>query len=397
VKSALNGFAAMSVINDASYIGGIDGTVYKIHVSSSAEPSVDQFSMSFSNISLGKPCHTEIIIDDGGATAICFSNVENTIYFINVLTASVLREHSFGETDFISNIVKLGNDKVCYVHNNSLFKANVKEGRTLIGSIQNCDYPTLILSENHYIILNCAESTTEVYVPLEWSRSTDTFGIRKGAWKNGNQIIRLHPCHGTGFATLVYSRQTDSVVTFYNIYNDFEHSVLLNGTPNETLTCILEEKYLKLIAKDGSCDCWMVHVLDEDFNYFAFFPIPHSNGDLLPVVINNETINQDVLIFQEYGHVKYVIIPSTKQVLYNVATNTSLSNITDDVILYHELARVRPSNTDNKQQSTSSPTENGNWRIYVGVAIPVAVILTILIIHVIAGINIVEYRKRHGW
>ena len=385
VKTAVNGYATMAVINGAIYIGGINGTVYKIDISGSI--SEDQLSISVSNISIGSPCHIETFIDDSGATAICFSNAENTVDAIKVHSPSVSSQHKFMTNDFISNIVKLDKDKVLYMHNNTLFKANVNEGHTLIETIESCKLPLLVSNTDHYIILNCVESTSEVYVPLEWG-DTDTFGIRNGAWKNTDRF--LHPCYGTGFATLVYSHKYE-MVTFYNIYNTFEYTISLNGT---LMTCVLKENYLMLLVKDESCDCKLFHVLNENFEHFASFPILDSDGKLSPLVISDQEIYQNVLIFQELGHVQDIMIPSTMQVLFDVVNNVSYSNITDDVVLYHGFLPLAQNDVITGKDQINIPSnegDNNNWVVYV---VPIAVVVIILVVILLVVASIVIYYRR---
>ena len=84
---AVNGYTTMSMINGLIYIGRINGVVYKIHLS--GLKSKDQLSVTVSNVSLGIPCQIETFIDDDGTTAICFSNVENTLGAIKVHSTSV--------------------------------------------------------------------------------------------------------------------------------------------------------------------------------------------------------------------------------------------------------------------------------------------------------------------
>jgi len=385
IQTAAYGYATMSIINRIIYIGGIDGVVYEIHVSGSV--SEDQLSVSVSNVSLGIPdCHVETVIDNDGATAVCFSDTTNTVNTIKVHSPSISSQHAFMTDDYISNVVKLDKDKVCYMHNDALYKANVNEGHTLIETIENCEFPLLVPNVNHYIILNCAGSTSEVYVPLEWG-DTDTHGIRNGAWKNTNQI--LYPCHGTGFATLVYSHE-NNLVTFYNVYNDFEFTISLNET---LMKCVLEEDYLMLLVKNESCDCKMMHLLDDSFEHFASFPIRDSHGKLSPLVINNQMIDQNVLIFQRLGHVQDIMIPSAMQILFDVINNVSYSNITDDVVLYHGLLPLTENDITGKDQVVPSNEEDdNNWVVYT-VPIAVVTIVLVVILVVVASLMICYWRR----
>ena len=385
IQTAINGYATMGVINGVIYIGGINGIVYEIHISGSSK---DQLSISVSNVSLGIPdCHIETFIDNDGATAVCFSNAENVVDVIKVHSPSVSRQHSFMKNDFISNFAKLDKDKTCYMHNNTLFKASINEGHTFIETIENCKSPLLVPNTDHYIIINCAESTSEVYVPVEWG-NTDTFGIRNGAWRNTDRF--LHPCHDTGFATLVYSH-INHMVTFYNIYNNFEKTIFLNET---LITCVLKEDYLMLLVKDNTCDCKIMHLLNENFDHVASFPILDSDGKLSPLVINNQTIDQNVLIFQKLGHVQDIMIPSTMQVLFDVVNNVSYSNITDDVVLYHGFLPLAQNDVITGKDQINIPSnegDNNNWVVYV---VPIAVVVIILVVILLVVVGIVIVRRR---
>jgi len=290
--------------------------------------------------------------------------------------------------DFISNFVKLDKDKACYMHNNTLFKASINEGHTFIKTIENCELPLLVSNTDNYIIINCAESTSEVYVPVEWG-DTDTFGIRNGAWKNTD--LFLHPCHGTGFATLVYSH-INNMVTFYNIYNNFEMTMFLNET---LMTCVLKEDYLMLLVKDNDCDCKIMHLFNENFEHVASFPILDSDGQLSPLVINNQIIDQNVLIFQKLGHVQDIMIPSTMQVLFDVVSNVSYSNITDDIVLYHGFLPLAQNDVTGKDQinDPSNDGDDNNWVVYVVPITVVVIILVVIFLVVVVGTVIVRRRR----
>ena len=376
VETALHGFASMAVIDGTVYIGGLDGIVYEIKVNASV--SIPEDKITASEVSLDKFCHVEtFLIDENDPTAVCFSNDESTLEAIKVHPPSELGKYRFKNVDYISNCVNVDADKerdnVYYVHNNSLYKANINEMHTLVETFETCMNPLLLHNKGHYIILQCDGSTSEVYVPAEYGPKK-TPGIQNGAWKYSNQV--LYPCHGTGFDTLVYSRDEDTII-FYNIYGNDNYPVFLKGAP-KYITCVLNDSNLILIVKDESCSCWMEYRLNGSFHYIASFPIPHSDGNLTPFVKNNQTLHQKVLVFQGWqGHVQSILIPSAHQVLHNIADNTSHS-ITNDIVLFHGLISVEAISIISKNQTTHSTGEKDQHKSYVG--IPAAAVLTVLVV-----------------
>ena len=348
--SALTHSATMAVINRVAYFGGLNGTTYKIAVHDS-ESKDRKVSMSISNVTFGIPCIVESFAYTRytGATASCYKNDTNSLYVFSVQSPSERRTFRFTDEGYISMMVPV-DDIFYYVHNIFLIKENLNVGHLTVETLENCEYPLLVPNPNQYIIIQCNSSTSQVYVPIEWN---EVYGMFEGGWKDSNEV--LHPCYGTGFAPLVYSTDGRSMMTFYDIRNNFRQTVTLQGNPViDTLTCVLNDDQLILIYADESCDCWMKHVLNEDYEYTAPYPIPGANGILPPYILENKAVAQKVLVFQYLGSVKYILIPSAQQVLVDISASITYNDITSELVLYYGLFLLSANGKADKQEGGSS-------------------------------------------
>ena len=363
--SALTHTATMAVFNRIAHFAGLNGTTYKITVQSDDM----KVYMRISNVTLDIPCITEsFAYTNTGTSASCYWNDTNSLYIVSLNLLSERQSFRFTDQGYTSMIVPV-DDVFYYVHNYHLIKANLI-GHLTVETLENCEYPLLVSNPYHYIVIQCYRTTSKVYVPEEWNTAD---GFREGGWKDSNKT--LYPCHGTGFAPLVYSTNGRSMMTFYDIRNNFRQTVTLQGNAViDTLTCVLNDDQLILIYADESCDCWMQHVLNEDYEYTASYPIPGANGTLPPYTLENNAVAQKVLVFQYRGSVQYVMVPSTRQVLVDIAANGTYTDITSDVVFYYGLFPLNANGNADTLEDDSS-TFSKHWGLFLGGTVFVVILL----------------------
>ena len=226
--SALWHTARMSVIDNNAYIGGRDGIVFNLTLpinflktvstggSVGLGGSEDDVELTFSNITLPFSCINEVFTDTvDGVISACFSYGDSRLYVTNIHSPFDTIELQFApDTDF-SNVLPVA-DVFYIVQYGHLLRADVARGQTLVETLEDCDKQAwLEMNEYYYIIIKCVNKSI-VYIPEEWS---DAKGIKNGAWKNRN--VELRPCYGIGFTLLVFSVD-DTMITFYNIQNNFK-------------------------------------------------------------------------------------------------------------------------------------------------------------------------------
>jgi len=382
--SALTHTATMAEINRIAYFGGLNGITYKINV----HESEDKVSMSISNVTLDIPCIAESFTyhTNTGTSGSCYWNDTNSLYVISIDSPSERQPFRFTDQGYTSMIVPV-DDTFYYAHNNHLIKANLNIGHLTVATLTNCEYPFLVANPYHYIVIQCLRFTSKVYVPEEWNGA---FGFREGGWKDSNET--LYPCYGSGSSPLVYSVD-GKLLTFYDIRNNFRQSVTHKGNPViDTLTCILNDNQLILIYAERSCDCWMQHVFNEDYNYTASYPVPGANGILPAYMLGNSAITQKVLVFQYHGSVKYVMIPSTQQVLVDISANITYTDITSNVVFYFSLIPLHGNGDAVKEEGGSSKLSK-HWGLFLGGAIFVAIVLVVMAPFVSAA----AYKLHRKW
>ena len=384
--SALTHTATMAVINNIAYFGGLHGIVNKIAVH---EPEDKNVSLSISTVPLEVPCIAESFTYTNytGVTASCFENSSNSLYVIPVRSPSKRRLFQLTDKAYISMIVP-ANDFFYYVYNTQLIKESLYTGHLILDTLKNCNYPVLVSNPYHYIVIQCENSTSKVYIPEEWSGEYGV-GFLEGGWKDGNET--LYPCYGTGFSPLVYSLD-GGLIILYDIRSEFKQPITLKGSPMmDTLTCVLNGNQLILIYADKSCNCWMKHELNEDFEYIASYPIPGAVGILPPYSLENKVVSQKPLVFQHIGNVLYIMVPSIQQVLVDTQGNTSYSDITNDVIFFFGLYPFKPKGNPNKKRDDSS-TLSKNWGLFVGGTIFIVIFL--LVAAPFASATLYKLKKR---
>ena len=382
----------MTVVADTAYIGGRDGIIFvltlpmeflKVADSSdigASEGTDDKPEVIVSNITLPYSCIAEVFTytADGVITA-CFSHTDSMVYIVNVHEPSQKREIPFTPEGDLSNLLPVG-EVFYYVQHGHLLTADVARGGTQVATLPNCDQAWLEMSEYHYITIQC-ENESFLYVPGEWSNAD---GIKSGAWKNRN--VQLKPCHGIGFASVVFSVD-GTMVTLYNALNNFKTSIVLSGNPNtNTLICTWNGN-LTFIYRDTSCNCWRQHQITEGYVNENSSIIPFSEGTLPPLVT---TVNQSVLLL----HPTYLLIPSRHQVLVDLPNNVSHPMITGDTVLYYSgIYSLRSDNVNDVVKSASddgtdsSTGTQSQWPIYLVVILSlvlVVVVVFLLIFGVVA-------------
>ena len=383
IKSGLNGFASMAVVNGVAYIGGFNGTIYllKLPVESlsteGSKLSEDaNAEVNVSNITLPFHCIAEAFTytTTNGVIAACFNNNNSILYIVNVHSPSEKRELQFTSKSDLSNILPVG-EAFYFVQHNHLLRADITStgGPTQVETLENCRQAQLMMNRYYYIVIHCKERS-HVYVPLEWRKTSGmTPGMKYGAWKNSN--VELKPCHGIGFALLVLS-VNDATVTLYDPRNDFKTNIILPGDPNTIdLTCTWNGSYLTLMYNDETCNCWKEHQLSEQYLNVTSSIIPYSEGTLAPLVVDNRTISQGVLLF----HPTYYLLPSARQVFLDLRKNVTHPMITEDVVVYHAgIYSQNPEPGINDEVTTDSgETSHTHWQVYTGVGVALALVLTV--------------------
>ena len=373
--SAIYGTAKMEVINNTAYIGGFNGTVYELHVTIDAAGNV---SVNISTLSLNLPGTTEVFASNGSnVIAACFDNSASTLYIVNVHSPAERSQLKFMSVSDLSNIVVV--DNVFYfVQSDKLFRGDTSNQRR-VENLQDCIQPWLIRHKNHFIIIHC-QGKSIVFLPHEWSSVP---GIWKGAWEDE----KPYPCYGIGTAPLIFTSNR-TAITLYDIRNDFQKTIQLNGTANvETITCAWSNNNLTVVYKESQCDCWIMDTLDDKLEYKNSTPIPFASGMLHPLSTSRGDIDQSVLIF--YSNVlHYLLLPSAVQTLVDMKTGFAYNHITSNVVLYHgmmEFSREDNGNTGKNEPNDKSFEESHSWTV------PLVVGITVLIISIVV-LGLVSYR-----
>ena len=394
VKSALHQTARMTVTDENAYIGGFDGIIFvlssptKFIESASTvnnNPSAD-VHVSVSNISLGIPCVPEVFTHtSNGVTTACFNNTDSILYIVNIHDPSDKSELSFTANSDLSNVLPAG-DVFYFVQHGHLLRGDVPNGQTQMAVLENCHQAWLEMNEHHYIVIQCMDKSY-LYVPEEWNSAA--YGIKYGAWKNRN--VKLRPCHGDGFASVVFS-VNGTTVTIYDVRNDFTKDITLTGIPDaNALTCTWNNNHLTFLYEDSSCDCWRQYQLAEQYVNATSSIIPYSEGMLPPLVTQNSPVNQEVLLF----HPTYFLLPSAHQIFVDLYRNVTHPMITDDVVIYH--AGIYSARGDDETVIKNVPnddTEGASTGIHWGVYLVVVVVAIMMIMVLVLVTGFVTYRKK---
>ena len=386
--------AKMAVINNVAYIGGRNGIVYLLRLpidhlakvfAGSSDFAAGAHWVTVTNITLPFSCIVEAFAHTAdGVIAACFSNENSTLYIVNVHSPSdknVPRPLQFTPLTDFSNVVPV-KDVVYFVQHDHLLRADIARGETQVAPLEHCGQAWITTNEQYSIIIEC-ENTSFVYVPEELS---DAYGIKYGAWKNRD--VHLKPCHGTTFVFSV----DDTVVTIYDYRNDLNKRISLTGNPDTTtLLCTQNDGNLTLLNRDKTCNCWIQHLLTEQYEIKASNFIPHSEGTLPPLQVgNNRTIPQSALQFND----TYFLLPATHQFFVDLHNNIVHPMITDDIVVFHagiDSVSNSDSGTGNSLSADSNddPTNDSNdkqWPVYV--LVPVVVLL------VVAAAGFLAYKQK---
>jgi len=390
IKSAAYKTARMAVIGDVAYFGGLEGVVFilkNLPVDLLEQASTGGSNLGdpvggeviVSNITLPFSCTTEAFTYTSDVIAACFNNKDSILYFVNIYSTSDKSEFQFTPDSDLSNILPV-NDVFYFAQHDQLFRADIARGQKPVERLENCLQPWLTMNKGYYIIIHCMKKSY-VYMPPQWS---DAPGIRDGAWKNRN--VELKPCHGVGRASqsIVFSVD-DTTLTFYDTRNNFKKTITLAGSPDtSTLTCTWNDSQLVLMYKNNSTNNWRTHLLTEQYTYTTASVIPFSEGTLPPLVVGNNVISQNVLVF----HSTYFLIPSAHQVFLDLHSNISHPMITDDVVIYHAgLYSPIPEAPLVKGEVSNGEASTGiHWSVYVAIGVT-----TMLII---AGLSIIIYKQK---
>ena len=314
----------------------------------------------------------------------CFNHSDSMLYIVNIHDPSDKSELPFTPNSDLSNILPVG-DAFYFVQNDHLLRGDVPRGQTQVATLETCHQAWLEMNEYHYIIIQCM-GKSYLYVPEEWNSAA--YGIKYGAWKNRN--VKLRPCHGDGFASVVFSVD-DTTVIIYDARNDFRKDVKLTGIPDaSTLTCTWNNNHLTFLYKDLSCDCWRRYQIAEQYVNETSSIIPYSEGMLPPLVTENSPINQEVLLF----HPTYFLLPSAHQLFIDLHSNVTHPMITDDIVIYHTgIYSARGDDETDIKNISDDGTEGASTDIHWGVYL--ALIVAIMMIMVIALVTgFVAYRRK---
>ena len=371
--SAVYGTATMEVINNIGYIGGFNGTIYRLHISVNG----GEVSVNVSTVELNLPCTAEVFTNtDSGVTTACFGHSINTLYIINVNSPGERSELKFTNTSDLSNILPV-NEMFYYAQSNHLFRGDTS-GQRVVETLQNCIQPLLVRHKNCCLIIHCPEKS-HVFVPPEWGAP----GIWEGSWEDK----KPYPCYGIGTSSYIYSYE-GAQITFYDIRNDFKQIIILGGAPDpSSITCAWNKNDLVLFYKENvRCDCWIRYEMNSNLEYKNSTVIPSSHGTLHPLSTSKGDIDQSILLF--YSDVlHFLMLPSENQVMIDLRTGFIYSNITSDVILYHGMIlRMSTSNSEDtgkKGTNDKSTRRSHDWTAYVAVGVGIAVLTTIVVVGII--------------
>jgi len=357
--SAIFETANMKVINNTAYVGSFNGTVYELHVTEDA----GNVSVNISTIKLNLFCIPEVFIDKGSdVIAACFGNEISTLYFVNVHSPTERSELKFTKLSDLSNILAVGN--VFYFFQNGHLLRGDTSGQRIMESLQGCIQPLLILNRNCCIIIQCPEKSF-VFSPPEWSSAP---GIRRGEWENK----KVYPCYGIGPIPLVFSSD-GAAITFYDIRNDFQQTIRVNGTPAvNSILCAWSNDDIVLVYQDLRCDCWIEHKLNSNFEDKNL-----AHGTLHPLSTSKGNINQNILLFYP-DTLQYLLIPSANQVLLDLKSNFFHTDITSNVVLYHNMVFIKAKKKDTGKKGSNKKLSavSHSWPVYVSVAIIVSLIIS---------------------
>ena len=395
LKSAVHQTARMLVTEKAAYIGGYDGIIFIVTLSTEliesvsamgGGESVSSAEVTVTNTTLPFSCIPEVFtLTAEGLITACFSHSDSILYIVNVHEPWYKSELLFTANSDLSNILPVG-DVFYFVQHGHLFRADVPRGQTQVAVLENCQSAWLDMNQYHYIIIQCTDRSY-LHVPKEWN--TDAPGIKDGAWKHRNIVLR--PCHGDGFASVVFSVD-GTTLTIYDVRNDFwKGNITLTGTPDaSTLTCTWSNDHLTFLYEDLSCRCWRQYQLTEQYINETSSIIPYSEGMLPPLVTGNSRVNQDVLLF----HPTYLLVPSTHQLFVDLNNNVTHPMITDDVVIYHAgIYSIRDIETGDPKNTSDDGAEDTSTSVHWAVYLAVAVAIVIIMVFVITGL--VAYRKRY--
>lgn len=386
--SAVYGTATMEVINTTAYIGGLDGVVYQLHI------SIDggDVSVNVSSLELHLPCTAEVFTNTGsGVITACFGNSVNKLYIINVNSPGERSELKFTNTSDLSNILPI--DKAFYyAQSNRLFRGDTS-GQRVVETLQNCIQPSLVRHKNCCLIIQCPEKSY-VFVPPEWRSAP---GIWEGSWEDK----KPYPCYGVGSTSYIFSYE-GAEITFYDIRNDFKQTIRLGGAPDPTsITCAWNKNDLVLFYKENErCDCWIRYEMSGNLEYKNSTEIPSSHGTLDPLSTSKGDIAQSVLLF--YPDVlRFLMLPSANQIMIDLRTGFTYTNITSDVILYHGMVFDSTSNSkDTGKQGADDKLTRGSddWTAYVAVGVGMAVLAMIVVVGIISYcVWRHKYRNQSGY
>lgn len=381
--SAVYETANMVVINDTAYVGGSNGTIYKLHIFKDGS----KVSVNVSTIDLNLSCTAENFVNDGsGVIAACFGNDINILYIVDVHVPTKTREQNTTNI-YISNFLPIVN-AFYYAESNHLFRAD-SSGIRVVESWQNCIQPWLILQKYYYIIVHCFEKSF-IFVPPELS-SGGVPGIRRGEWENNTP----YPCHGIGPAPIVFS-SNGTAMTFYDINNNFQQTITLNEVPDvTTITCAWSNNDLNLIYRSPRHNSWIKLTLDSNYEYKDSTEILFSQGILDPLPTKKGNINQSTLLFYA-DDLCYLLIPSENQNLLDLKKDYVYPNITNSVVLYHNMISFKAKGNDTIAEEVTKKSTSITASYIWGIAIIVGIVSLAIVVAGIVFYRVWQHKHRNG-
>ena len=384
--SAVYGTATMEVVNNTAYIGGFNGTVYRLHI------SVDggHVSVNVSTVELNLPCIPEVFAHTGSSViTACFGHSVNRLYFVNIDSPDENAPLKFTNTSDLSNIVAV-NGVFYFAQSNHLFRGDTG-GQRVVETLQNCIQPLLLEHKGCCLIIQCPDKSY-VFVPPEW-------GSAPGFWEGSWEDKKPYPCYGVGSVPLIFSYE-GAEITFYDIRNNFKHTIKVNGAPDpSTFICVWSNNDPVLFYKENlRCNCWIRHTMSSNLEYTNSTEIPSSHGTLRPLSTSKGDIDQGVLLFYP-DILRFLMLPSANQVMVDVRTDFVYTNITSRVVLYHGMVHESKSNNENtgKQETNDKSTrESHDWTAYVAVGVGIAILVMIAVVGSIGYLVWRRHRHRSG-
>ena len=385
--SAIHNIARMQVVNNTAYIGSFNGTIYKLHVSI----DTGNVSVNLSTVRLNLPGITEVLTNNGpNVSAACFANKTNMLYLVNVHSPSERSELPFSQASDLSNILDVKN--VFYLaQTNNLFRADTNSQPRVAEKLQDCIQPKLIKHKDCGIIIHC-QNMSIYFIPEEWN-ACGIPGIYRGPWQDKKPF----PCHNIGTAPRIFS-SNGTAITFYDIRNDFQKTVKLNGTVDvNTITCAWINNDIVLVYKENQeCNCWLLHTLNNKLEHKNLTIISLAKGKLHPLSTRKGNVDQKVLLFYANHNLQYLLLPFENQTLLDLKTGFSYGNITNRVVLYNGMIFDPTSGgggTGKKNPTDNSSEESDSWVTYV-IVVGIVVFITITLVAILGPVSYHAWQRR---